>query len=101
QRMRISIPDDAGRLIVHPPDGGAHELCGWSVEGADGGMQALGESAAVCPGELIVRVHSMWASDPRGVRSPPRSLPAVVRRKLSESRDRLAPVRARLIERTP
>jgi hypothetical protein len=95
QRIRVTVPEGVGRLRVQAPlgagvDGG---LGGWTVPSIGGSPRAFGTAVPVNAGEVLVRLHSTWDTDPRTVTSQPASPSALLRRRLSELRDQLAPLR--------
>jgi hypothetical protein len=95
QRMRVTIPAGARELVVQAPygDGVAEGLSGWTATAVNGLPSAFGQPRPVTEGEVEVRLHSVWETDPRNIASQPRSLSAVLQRRINEMQDRLAPLR--------
>jgi hypothetical protein len=91
-RLELQRSCDEPTLAVDEPAGGGFSA--WSTSGLDGACEhhrhAFGERTTSWA--TSIRLHSAWATDPATVPSPARSLPAVGRRRLSESRDRLVPL---------
>jgi hypothetical protein len=94
---RLRLSGRAGEVAVEEPV--APGFTGWSALDLKGAPEpdrhAFGETGALAASHPLIRLHSAWETDPAQVPSPARSLPAVGRRRLSESRDRLVPLRRR------
>jgi len=92
-RMRIAIPDGIEKLTVQEPFGARARagLAGWTDSG--GALREFGENRPVASGDGIIRLRSAWQTDSWTIAPPGRSLTAVLRRRLAEARDQLAPVR--------
>jgi hypothetical protein len=93
RQLHVRLPD-AGRGLTVVEPLGLHPtgLSGWTLAGGVGPLRAFGEPVPTADRETIVRLHSHWETDARDVASPPRSVPAIARRRLTEARARLAPV---------
>lgn len=95
QRMRVSVPSSSRRLTVLEPAGDHPSgLAGWTLQGAGGQWRTFGQPVAAPSGDALIRLRSTRETDINTVASPRLSVPAVARRRFSEARDRVAPVRA-------
>jgi hypothetical protein len=95
QRMRVVIPAGVRRLTVNAPlgPGAAAGYSGWTASTAEPTTRAFAERIEATEGEVSVRLHSAWETDPREIASPRHSPGALLRRRFSELRDRSEPLR--------
>jgi hypothetical protein len=102
-RMRVHVPDHAGAIRVQAPPGDPETagFVGWVMSGAGPSSPTwpmpFGAELRVPPsGELTIRLDPVQHTDPRSVAAPrPRVWP-LARRRATETRDRLAPLWARV-----
>ena len=93
RQLHVRVPEGRrGVSVVEPLGLHPTGLSGWTLAGGVGPLRAFGESVPAADRETIVRLHSHWETDARDVASPRRSVPAIARRRLTEARDRLAPL---------
>ena len=92
RRLRLTVPDGAHALVVHPEDVSQGETI---VVGSRRGEP--GAALPVSPGEVEVRLERSRPGPAPARRAGRRRAGSVVRRVASESRDRLIPSRDRLV----
>jgi hypothetical protein len=92
-RIRVELPDCvASWTVARPPETGTPVgLTGWRVRG--GRQREFGELVGARQGAATIELLSACQTDAQTVAPPARSMRALVRRRLTEARDRLAPVR--------
>lgn len=91
-RMQVALPEGAGALTVCSPRDAEEHFGGWSIDGAP--IASFGEALACGGGRtVVVRLHPHDEIDPETVRAPPFSPWPILRRAVTELRDRTLPLR--------
>jgi hypothetical protein len=89
--LRVRVPEGCGELTVVEPLGPRpHGLDGWTISDDDQSLHAFGDRVPVSGTDVSIRLHSEWSTDVREVATGSRSVSAIVRRRVTEARDRLA-----------
>lgn len=92
--LRVAVPEDVDEVVVESPPGASTGMSGWTVAGRTGaGPLPFGEPHPVNgSSQLALRLVPHHTVEPRTVRSPRHRTWPAMRRRVTEMRDRLAPM---------